>query len=135
MLRKRLLAAAGIAVAAISVPFLALPASAAIPGAFLTVSPNPIVETDSGHVSFALYGSGFSPLMQVELSSPGLNTACRKGNSLHDPIADFNGNFNISVDGDWCVPGTYWVVASEQSSPYQSMATAVTITPPGPAIP
>jgi hypothetical protein len=156
VLRKRHLIAAGLAAAAAIIPLAAAPASADPGGpggpgggggpggpgggggygyGNLVVSPNPVVEDDNGGVSFVLEGYGLSPLMHYELASPGLNAACTGGDTLRDPQADYDGNFNIVESGFNCVPGTYWIVASENSSPYQSIATSFTILPPLPFIP
>jgi hypothetical protein len=131
MLRRSFWLTVGLVLAAVLLPLGASQASAQTFDPLVVVSPNPIVETDWGGISFALEGMGFPALMRVELSSPGLNRACRHGQSLHDPLADFNGNFNQPEHGRWCAPGTYAVIVSEKTSPYQSFETDLTILPPG----
>lgn len=145
MLGKRYLAAATIAAATAAMvaaaPLSALPASASgmdMGMGELTVSPSVLTETDDGGVSITIVGNGLPPLMGYVLHSAGLQAACTGGESLtgQTVTADFDGNFNAQAGGLGCAPSWYCVVASETSSPYQSIVSCFNvIDPPAPVPP
>lgn len=122
---------------AVAVALLPLGAGHAAPkpdvvdGTSVWLSPDTVVENDWGEVAFTLEGDGFPPLMRVELSSPGLDNACRHGDTLHDPIVDFNGYFSRAEMGWRCAAGTYLVIVSEATSPFASFSALLTVLPPG----
>ncbi|NUR27644.1 MAG: hypothetical protein HOV83_17680 [Catenulispora sp.] len=83
----------------------------------------------NGNVSIIVEGSDLPPLMNLRLSSAGLDAACVGGNSLDGATvqADLSGDFNVVATGTTCIDGTYRVDVSEQSTPYQTFSADVTI--------
>jgi hypothetical protein len=83
----------------------------------------------NGNVSFVIEGRDLPPLMNVKLSSAGLDAACVGGNTLDGTTvqAELSGDFNLGATGTTCVDGTYRIDAAEQSTPYQTFSADVTI--------
>jgi hypothetical protein len=114
------------------VPLVAAGTAQAQPVGALTILPNPAVADLDGHVSFSVQGTGFPSLMDLQLSSSSLDTACLGGTTLSGQMvtADLNGRFNTSASGYDCVPGFYCVSAAELSSPYQITLACLTVEAP-----
>jgi hypothetical protein len=83
----------------------------------------------NGNVSFIVEGRDLPPLMDLSLSSAGLNAACVGGNSLDGQTvqADLSGDFNVGATGTTCIDGTYRIDVTEQSTPYETFSADVTI--------
>lgn len=99
---------------------------------YIEVTPSTVVEDDDGGVSFIVEGRGFPARMELEVHSNALDAACLSGSSLNGrtATANFNGRFNLAASGSECVPGTYTVEVSEQSTPYQTFIDELTIEAP-----
>ncbi|WP_141996550.1 hypothetical protein [Amycolatopsis cihanbeyliensis] len=82
-----------------------------------------------GNVSFIVEGRDLPSLMEVTLSSAGLDAACVGGNSLDGQTvqADLSGDFNVGATGTTCIDGTYRADVTEQSTPYETFSADVTI--------
>jgi hypothetical protein len=137
VIRKRSVAAVGLATAVVLVPLASAPAWAD-GGGTLTVSPSVVVETDDGGISLVVEGSGLPPLMGYTLYSDDMATACTGGDGLDglEVAADYDGNFNTVATGFGCIPGNYCIEAAETMSPYETVENCFTvILPPLPTDP
>lgn len=100
----------------------------------LILTPQRIVEDDTGGVWFTVLGSSLPPLMACVLRSPDLDAACTGGHPLIGQLLSpgDDGDTNPNTAGSRRVAGTHRATAPEASAPYQSMSGCLNVETPEP---
>jgi hypothetical protein len=117
------------------------------PKMLITVSPNPVVETDSGDIEAVVQVSTTELLAgaRVNISSTDLDAMCRGGVTFtsiapgftapvsSDPIQvtlDSDGNAAVMVSASECAAGTSMFEADLATTPFYSALTTLDVLPP-----